>query len=67
MVDKIYSVNQESPQSITGFESFNSQDVSLINSFEVNTLFNPDKNFMELHVVSLIDEVLESEYNYNSY
>jgi hypothetical protein len=67
MADKIYSVNQESPDSIVGFENFNSQDVSLINSFEVNTLFNPDKNFMELHVVSLIDELLESEYNYTSY
>lgn len=67
MADKIYSVNQESPQSIVGFESFNSQDVSLINSFEVSTLFNPDKNFMELHVVSLIDEVLESDYNYIRY
>lgn len=67
MADKTYTVNQESPESITGFETFNSQDVSLINSFEVNTLFNPDKNFMELHVVSLIDEVLESDYNYTSY
>lgn len=67
MADKIYSVNQESPENISGFESFNSQDVSLINSFEINTLFNPDKNFMELHVISLIDEVLESDYNYVGY
>ena len=67
MADKIYTVNQENPESITGFETFNSQDVSLINSFEVNTLFNPDKNYMELHVVSLLDEVLESDYNYTSY
>ena len=67
MAEKTYIVNQESPESITGFENFNSQDVSLINSFEVNTLFNPDKNFMELHVISLIDELLESDYNYVSY
>lgn len=67
MADKTYIVNQESPENITGFENFNSQDVSLINSFEVNTLFNPDKNFMELHVISLIDELLESDYNYVNY
>ena len=67
MADKTYTVNQESPENITGFENFNSQDVSLINSFEVNTLFNPDKNFMELHVISLIDELLESDYNYVNY
>lgn len=67
MADKTYIVNQDSPENITGYENYNSQDTNLLPSFELNTLFDSSKNYVELHIVSLVDELLESDYNYTNY
>lgn len=67
MADITYTVNQDDPNSIDGFEQFSQADKNLIGTFEVNNLFDSSKNLAELHILSLSDEVLESDYNYSNY
>jgi len=67
MADITYTVNQDDPNSIDGFEQFSQADKNLIGTFEVNNLFDSSKNLAELHILSLSDEILESDYNYSNY
>lgn len=67
MADIIYSVNEDFPENIAGFEQFSQQDMELLNSFTVNSVFNPSKNYIELHILSLSDELLESDSSYSNF
>lgn len=67
MADVIYTVNQDSPESIEGFEQYSQEDRALVSSFQINNVFDPTKNYSELHILSLSDELLESVYDYNGY
>lgn len=67
MADITYTVNQDDPNSIDGFEQFSQADKNLIGTFEVNNLFDSSKNLAELHILSLSDTLLESHYNYSNY
>ena len=67
MADIVYTVNQDSPESILGFEQYSEQDKALVSSFQVNSVFDPSKNYSELHILSLSDELLESTYDYTGF
>jgi hypothetical protein len=67
MADITYTVNQDNPENISGFEQFSQADTQLVNKFEINNLFIPTKNYIELHILDLVDEILQSDYNYISY
>ena len=67
MADTTYTSNQELPENIAGFEQYQSHDTSIITSFQVNKLFDPTKNYVELHILDLADSLLESNYTYNRY
>jgi hypothetical protein len=67
MADITYTVNQDDPNSIQGFEQFSEADKNLIGTFEVNNLFDSSKNLAELHILSLSDTLLESHYSYSNY
>lgn len=67
MADIVYTVTQDSPETITGFEQYSEQDKALINSFQINSVFDPAKHYAELHILSLADDLLESTYTYSSY
>ena len=67
MADIIYTVNQDSPENIIGFEQYSQQDRSLVDSFQINSTFNPNRDYSELHILSLSDELLESTYDYRGY
>jgi hypothetical protein len=67
MADIIYTVNQDSPESIVGFEQYSQEDRALVDSFQINSTFNPTRDFSELHILSLSDELLESIYDYRGY
>ena len=67
MADIIYTVNQDSPESIAGFEQYSQEDIALVSSFQINNVFDPTKNYSELHILSLSDELVESAYDYNGY
>ena len=67
MADITYTVNQDNPENIAGFEQFSQADTQLVNKFEVNNLFIRDKNYIEFHILDLVDTLLESNYNYSSY
>jgi hypothetical protein len=67
MADIIYTVNQDSPESIIGFEQYSQEDRALVDSFQINSTFNPTRDFSELHILSLSDELLESIYDYRGY
>jgi len=67
MADIIYTAYQDSPQDIEGFEQLSQGDRALVNSFQVNSIFDPAKHYSEIHILSLADELLESSYTYSSY
>ena len=67
MADIIYTVNQDSPESIEGFEQYSQEDRALVSSFQINNVFDPTKNYSELHILSLSDELVESVYDYAGY
>ena len=58
MADITYTVNQDNPENISGFEQFSQADTQLVNKFEINSLFIPTKNYIELHILDLVDEIL---------
>ena len=65
MADINYTVNQDFPENIEGFEQYSQEDKNLLSSFQINSKFDPEKNYSELHILSLSDELLESDYLYN--
>jgi hypothetical protein len=67
MADITYTVNQDNPENIAGFEQFSQADTQLVNKFEINSLFVKEKNYIEFHILDLVDTLLESNYNYISY
>jgi len=67
MADIVYTVNQDSPETIAGFEQYSQEDKALVSSFQINNVFDPAKHYSELHILSLSDELLESTYAYTSY
>lgn len=67
MANITYTVNENSPENISGVEQYLSQDTDLIASFQVNSTFIPTKHLSELHILTLSDDLVESDYNYNNY
>ena len=67
MADITYIVNQDNPDNISGVEKFSQADLQLVNQFGINTLFDRTKNYIELHIFNLADEILQSDYDYRSY
>ena len=67
MADIVYTVNQDSPETIAGFEQYSQEDKALVSSFQINSIFDPAKHYSELHILSLADDLLESTYTYSSY
>jgi len=67
MATTTYTVNQELPEYIVGFEQFSLADKQLITNYELNNLFNSQKDSVQLHILSLSDELLDSYYNYKNY
>lgn len=67
MAEITYTLNEEIPQDIPGFEQYQNQDLELLDSFQINNLFDPTKNFSELHILDLADTLLSSTYSYTGY
>ena len=67
MADTTYTVNQDDPNTIEGFEQFSQADKNLVNSYVVNSLFDSEKNTIELNILSLADDLLESIPGYINY
>ena len=67
MADITYTVTDSLPEIIPGFEQYSEADRSLIDSFQINNLFDPQKHFSELHIYSTTDTLLESNSNYTGY
>jgi uncharacterized protein (TIGR02145 family) len=67
MANIAYTVNENSPETILGVEQYLSQDTDLITSFQVNNTFIPTKHLSELHILTLSDDLIESDYSYNNY
>jgi hypothetical protein len=67
MADITYTVNQDDPNNIDGFEQFSQADKNLVDSFVINSLFDSNKNTVELHILSLADELISSIPGYTNY
>jgi hypothetical protein len=67
MAEITYQLNGELPENIPGFEQYQDKDTNLIESFQINNLFDPTKNFSELHILDLGDSLLSSKYYYTGY
>lgn len=64
MADRIYTVIGSAPEDIPGFEQYSQNDRELLNTFQINNIFNPQKNYVELHIFTLLDELIESDADY---
>ena len=67
MADITYTVNQDDPNNIDGFEQFSQADKNLVDSYVINSLFDSNKNTVELHILSLADELISSIPGYTNY
>jgi hypothetical protein len=67
MAEINYTANRDIPENIAGVERYSTEDTQLISSFEVNSSFDPSKHVVELHLLSLSDDILFSEYDYREY
>lgn len=50
--------------SILGYENYTDKDLKVLEAYKVNKLFNPDTDQVQLHIYSLGEELLHSDYNY---
>ena len=67
MAEIKYTANRDIPENIAGVEKYSSEDTQLISSFEVNSSFDTSRHFVELHLLSLSDDILFSEYDYRGF
>ena len=67
MAEITYTINQGTPEGVQGTEVFKQSDKDLLQSFTVNSTFDSSKHLVELHILTLSDELIESDYNYNNY
>jgi hypothetical protein len=67
MADITYTLRDNRPEDIPGFEQYSSAEKKLIDRYLINSLFDPQKHLSELHIFSISDELLESNSNYTSY
>jgi hypothetical protein len=67
MAEITYTINQGTPEGVQGTEVFKQSDKELLQSFTVNSTFDSSKHLVELHILTLSDELIESDYNYNNY
>ena len=67
MAKTTYIVNKGTPEGIQGAEVYTQADKELLTSFNVNSTFESTNHFIELHILSLSDELIESEYDYSRY
>lgn len=67
MADITYTVNQDDPNSIQGFEQFSQADKNLVSSYIINSLFDSNKNTVELHILSLADDLIQTIPGYTNY
>jgi hypothetical protein len=49
-----------------GVETYSTSDTTLVNSFAINSNYNVDEHFIELHAYSVAGELLTSVYNYQN-
>ena len=67
MADITYIVTDSTPEEISGFEQYSESDKNLIESYQINSLFDPQKHFSEIHIYSTTNNLLESNSNYTGY
>ena len=67
MAEIKYTAKRDIPGNIAGVERYSTEDTQLISSFEVNSSFDTSKHVVELHLLSLSDDILFSEYDYRGY
>jgi hypothetical protein len=67
MAEITYVLNQETPENIPGFEQYQDSDKYLIPSYQINSLFDSTKNYVQLHIVDFADNLLSSKYNFRQY
>lgn len=67
MADTIYTVSQDDPNNIPGFEKYSQSDLNLLSEYQVNNLFDTTKHFVELYITDLNGEIIEADSSYTSY
>ena len=67
MANTNYTVLPVNIESITQYQKYDPQDTQLIESFEINSAFDTNKNVSELHIFSNGNTLLRSISNYLNY
>src|SRR6056300_294286 len=52
---------------IAEYENYSEKDQALIDSFKVNSVFDVNSHFIELHIYSLDNRLLHSDYSYSNH
>lgn len=60
----LYNITQ---QTLSTSQEFSVEDLSLLDSFSVNSSFNPDEDFIEVNFFTLDGAFLRSDRNYNQF
>lgn len=67
MADNKYNVRPTGPGDLAQYKRFSDQDSNLIESFNINSTFNSQKNVAELHIYTSGNSLLRSISNYTNY
>ena len=60
------SISNNSPEELIG-QDYTTQDVSLLNEYELSRDFGAEQDVVEYHVFSNVNQLLNSNYNYKGY
>jgi len=67
MADNKYNVRPTGPGDIAQYKRFSDEDSNLIESFNINSTFDSQKNVAELHIYTSGNSLLRSISNYTNY
>jgi hypothetical protein len=67
MAQITYTVNKGTTQEVQGVGAYSQLDTQLLQPFTVNSTFISNKHLVELHILTLSNELIESDYDYKSY
>lgn len=67
MAEITYIVNKGIPDRSQGIETYKSEDEQLLEPILLNSTFENNKHIIELHILTLSNELIESDYDYRRY
>lgn len=67
MAEINYILNQDDPNNIPGFQNISQEDLNLVTEYQINSLFDANKHFIELYIADFAGNILDGDKEYNKY